>query len=123
MSRPGHIWKQLAFKSLFSIIGLILLTAQVSYKFYYSASMPVFRSSVQQHSCTGAIAAADNTATLSLDKRFDLKPSFALLTPVFRLQHYSGAASILPFFGAPGPDGNWPVFVPLRGPPPVISFS
>lgn len=118
MSRPGHIWKKLAFKGLFSIVGLILFIAQVSYKFYYSASMPVYRAPVSQHHEAKAVSGTDTgAATLSLDKRFDLKPSFALLTPVYRFLHYSTISTIVNCFIVPPPGGNTPVLPALRGPP------
>lgn len=123
MSRSAHIWKRLVFKSLFSVFGLILFTAQVSYKFYKSASMPEFRPSVERHAVSGAVSGSDAGATLNLDKRFDVKPSFALLTPVFCIIHVSGVAIILPFLAAPNPVDNDPAFTPLRGPPSAISLS
>ncbi|HEV2479104.1 MAG TPA: hypothetical protein VGS79_05560 [Puia sp.] len=110
----------MVFKGLFSVIGLILFTAQVSYKFYYSASMPVYRASLERHAGSGAVTGTDaGTDTLSLDKRFDLKPSFGLLTPVFRFLHHNRCVcTILPVFIAPKPVDNKPVLTPLRGPPP-----
>ena len=102
---------------LFSAIGLVLFTAQVSYKFYRSASMPVFQPSLERHTVCGAVSGTDADATLSLDKRFDLKPSFAILTPVFRFLHFTGVASILSSFAAPRPVDRKPLFTPLRGPP------
>jgi hypothetical protein len=85
--------------------------------------MPVFGPSVGQHALAGAVSGTGADKILSLDKRFDLKPSFALLSPVSRFLHFSGVAVIPSFFSALKPVGNRPAFTPLRGPPSATSLS
>lgn len=79
--------------------------------------MPVFRLAVERPASTRAISGSDAGSRLSLDKRFDLKPSFALLSPVFRFLHQTGFVKIHPWLFAPMPADNTPVLTPLRGPP------
>jgi len=124
MSRSRHIWKGLVFKVIFSVVGLTLFTAQVSYKFYRSASMPVFGSAQAGHKHSGYIpvSGTDSKTRMSLDKRFDLKTSFALLTPVFCFLHFAGTALILPSLSAPETVDNKLVLSYLRGPPAVAGF-
>jgi hypothetical protein len=116
---------RLALKVIFSVVGLILLTAQVSYKFYRLASMPVFRGAQRQYVSSGyrPVSPMDEDARLSLDKRFDLKSSFALLTPVFRFLHFAGPGLVLPCLSAPEPVDHGHVLTFLRGPPAGAGFS
>lgn len=116
----------MAFKAIFSIVGLFLFASEISYKFYWSANMPVVPSSVQRHTRSNyrPVSATNGSARLSLDKRFDLKPAFALLTPVFRFLCFVGPDPEFPRLIVLKPVNKDPDLLFLRGPPsPYISFS
>jgi hypothetical protein len=73
-----------AFKCALTVINLVCITAQFSYKFYFSASFPVMVSSDQTQTKPDGYAlpafghpASDNKV-LSLDKRFYSEIIFAL---------------------------------------------
>lgn len=125
MHRSRLIWRRLAFKGIFAVIGLTLFTAQVSYKFYSSASMPPFRHPAKHsgYSGHGLMAPRSATFSLSLDKRFDLKPAFALLTPIFHLPHFKAAVCILVCLPDGKPQIGETASIYLRGPPAILGFS
>ena len=125
MTRTRRTWKQLAFKTIFMVVGLVLFTAEVSCKFYRSASMPVYRSFEKR---PGRIAhrlfsCTDHSATLSLDKRFDLEPAFASPAPFLYFHPDTGPGLLLPCFIGQRPVGNRQVPISLRGPPVCVHFS
>ena len=82
-----------AFKGILSVIGLILFTAQLSYKFYEFANLPPVGSyeNTFAHCRTvsepGAASKCDisGRVLLSLDKRYDLKHIYFLPTPLYNL--------------------------------------
>ena len=114
-----------AFKCILSVFGAILFTAQLSYKFYQFASIPLsgpngntisFGQTVGQ---PGAIRDYDRNGKvfLSLDKRYDLKSIYYLPVPLFHLPSlpladydelniFTPKAVVRPHF-----------LSPLRGPP------
>lgn len=120
MPRFGHTGKVIIFRAVVLAIGLSLFAAQISYKFYQRASMPVAGvvSHRFSHASYGRIPGNFAGHRLSLDKRFDVKSSFALLTPVISFDHFSGVAATLcsPCGGRPADRDAVPTA--LRGPPP-----
>src|SRR5579872_379749 len=87
MKALKHKWRRFAFKCILSVTGLVLFTAQVSYKFYRSSSMAVLQTGAEAGFHTGyrTFSAKSHTSSLTLDKRFDLQDTFALLSPFFSL--------------------------------------
>ncbi|HEV2355271.1 MAG TPA: hypothetical protein VGR89_13570 [Puia sp.] len=119
-----HIGKQVAFKAVILLIGLSLFAAQISYKFYQSASMPLAGVSVSGHIPPGYQPASGNFAghRLTLDKRFDVKYSLALFTPIIRFDHCAGQTQTLFYFPDTWPTEDAVRVTALRGPPsPKIS--
>lgn len=124
MSKRRHIGKQVILKIIFSLGGLALFATQVSYKFYESASMPVFRVATAQQASNGfhPLSGEEGTNTLRLDKRFDAKPFFALPAPIFRVRSLTGFKPVIFPFLAPAPVDNTMHSVLLRGPPAVSLY-
>lgn len=114
-----------AFKCILSVIGAILFTAQLSYKFYQFASIPLSRSNGNRitHGQTigqpGAIHDYDRNGKvfLSLDKRYDLKSIYYLPVPVFRLASLPLADYDEVYFFTPKAVSRPNLLSPLRGPP------
>lgn len=92
--------RRAAFKSTIAVIGLVLFTVQLSYKFYLFSSRPLFgqNATAPRHRIQfeGTTAVVSGYIFLSLDKRYDLKHVFVLLPihienrqfPVARPVHY-----------------------------------
>jgi hypothetical protein len=94
MSPIKHKWRRSAFKCTLTVIGLVLFTAQLSYKFYLCANMPAFHPDGKATQHKTRVSSADpsfpnyqSRQCLLLDKRYDYKHTFALLVPVFRVDH------------------------------------
>jgi len=112
-----------AVKCIFPVIGVVLFTVQVSYKFFVFASQPLFRSEIRttnhffRISANPASPNVHNDHRLLLDKRYELKHVFALLTPLFELNHYPGEVKSF-FDPCPGSISFFTFLSPtLRGPP------
>ncbi|HEV2480567.1 MAG TPA: hypothetical protein VGS79_12915 [Puia sp.] len=113
-------------RGIFFLVGVILFTAQLSGKFYWSASMPVSGSAWESgsaaamHDGSYGHRTLDNiahVARLSLDKRYDLATVFDLPSPIIRATPYTvGASPVLPL-RAGDPLSGVPVLPLLRGPP------
>lgn len=128
MGPERHRWRRSAFKCILSVIGLALFTAQLSYKFYLFANSPVIQSG--RGSTTHSVNVKGHPSIpnyhtrvhLLLDKRYDYKHTYALVTPVFQVQHFPqnsiNSFSILPVKVIT--TANWITF--FRGPP-AISVS
>jgi hypothetical protein len=106
------------------LMGLILFTSQLSYKFYLLSSRPVFDHITQKPSPSsagkGILHTYDHKAALSLDKRYNFQKVFALWTPVFQPGFFSTPNKRK----IPGPDQGLPaslltIHAALRGPPQV----
>jgi len=89
-----HRWRWSAFKCTLSVIGLILFTAQLSYKFYLFANVPVIQSGHNSLSYSANVKSHPanpnyhSDVHLLLDKRYDYKHSYALITPLFQVQYF-----------------------------------
>ncbi|MBS1605753.1 MAG: hypothetical protein JST42_24045 [Bacteroidetes bacterium] len=75
--------RRTAFKSTVAVIGLVLFTVQLSYKFYVFSSQPLFgrHATANRHEIRfeGTTVVVSGHVILSLDKRYDIKHVFALL--------------------------------------------
>jgi len=91
MRLEKYKWRHSAFKGILSVIGLALFTAQLSYKFYFFANIPVVQSghggitgSANVKNCRD-LPDYHNNARLLLDKRYDYRHTYALITPLFQV--------------------------------------
>jgi hypothetical protein len=78
-----------AFKCILSLICLILFSVQLSYKFYQFSSFPSSHNLVSYNVRTGdkQIRNSPDKTSLSLDKRYDARHLFALISPFFDMAH------------------------------------
>ena len=103
-------------KGIFFLVGVILFTAQLSGKFYWSASMPPSAATARSDAY-GHLGNYTHIARLSLDKRYDLATVFDLPSPIIRATHYiAGASPVLSLHSGDLLSGT-PVLPLLRGPP------
>ena len=123
-----HRWRQSAFKCTLSVIGLVLFTAQLSYKFYLFASIPVIQSGHNGFSYTANVKSPPakpnyhSSVHLLLDKRYDYKHAYALITPLFQVQHFrEESKKLFDIFPATAISTTNPAAL-FRGPP-AISVS
>lgn len=95
MYRVQHRWHVAAIKCTFTVINIILFTAQLSYKFYLFANQPSpeLRGTVSIHTSVfpgdPASPNFDGRQLLSLDKRYSFKNIFSLPIPSYRNLHLS----------------------------------
>jgi len=95
MSYQRNSWRRSAFKCVLLVVGLVLFSAQLSYKFYLFANLLPYQAGYSdiKHSIT--IKSVPGTPGfhcdlfLLLDKRYDRQPTHTLLTPIFQVQHFS----------------------------------
>lgn len=108
-------------KGIFFLVGVILFTAQLSGKFYWSASMPVSAAATHDGSYRHRpLGNYTHVARLSLDKRYDLATVIDLPAPIIRATHYAtGASPVLPLRAGDLLAGT-PLLPLLRGPPSCI---
>jgi hypothetical protein len=91
MSRIRHKNHMPGAKRVLAVLmGLILFTAQLSYRFYVLSSQPVFNAAAQKAASpsypgTGILHDHNHAADLSLDKRYNFQKTFALWVPIFRI--------------------------------------
>jgi hypothetical protein len=113
---PKNIRRNGVLKGIFFLVGLILFTAQLSGKFYWSASMPVSVSASDSHGLR-LMDGNIHGARLSLDKRYDLTTAFGLPEPTIRATHFF--KGIQPSLRLQAGDllCGVPVLTLLRGPP------
>ncbi|HMI01189.1 MAG TPA: hypothetical protein VK541_01830 [Pedobacter sp.] len=123
-----HRWRRSAFKCTLSVIGLVLFTVQLSYKFYLFASIPVIQ--LTHDSISYAANLKSHPATpnyhsyvhLLLDKRYDYKHTYTLITPQFQVQHFrEKSIKLFDIFPAAAISTTHPAAL-FRGPP-AISVS
>src|SRR5579872_1949630 len=101
MSRTLHKWRKFVFKCTFTVIGIVLFTAQVSYKFYQYASLPLFHGASIRHAAAGGhfsssvFARHRGKAFLTIDKRYDYEAFIGLIPATFRISRLTGDGRIL----------------------------
>jgi hypothetical protein len=115
-------WKKLYISSL-AVIYLVFFTAQLSYKFHICANFPLF--GVSDDGVDNKLEAAfdskgpnvDHKFYLSVDKRYDFKHVFGLVTPSFTIEHWYFVDwnPILTY--SAGHQPALPGYKALRGPP------
>jgi hypothetical protein len=125
MSSLIYRYRKSAFKCILAVIGLVLFTVQVSYKFFVFSSQPMTRSKSRSavHSfqiCVNpAIPNVHNNHHLLLDKRYEIKHTFAFPALIFELHHFP--RDYKQSFYDP-PDGTVSctlLYARLRGPPSI----
>ena len=121
MQWAKNIRRRGVLKGIFVLVGLVLFTAQLSGKFYWSANMPV--SAAIGHLLTQyrpddhTIKGDPHATRLHLDKRYNLADSFGLPAPIICAAHYSTSVPALLALRVGDLHCGAAVLTLLRGPP------
>ena len=117
-------WKRLYISSL-TVIYLVFFTAQLSYKFHIYANFPLFGpfdNGTENKLITAfdpKVPNFDHKFHLTVDKRYDLKHVFALVTPAIHIDRWNFADRRPLFLFTTGHDQAATSQNSLRGPPVV----